>query len=84
MEVLRKGLSSNTTKETDWNFVGAFTPNAEKRKQVCQQYRIQDFHSIEMLASECDAIFVHSSTASHYEIVSELLKKGSTFMLINR
>ena len=62
-------------KETDWNFVGAFTPNAEKRKQVCQQYRIQDFHSIEMLASECDAIFVHSSTASHYEIVSELLKR---------
>ena len=57
-------------------FCRAFTPNAEKRKQICQQYRIQEFHSIETLASECDAIFVHSSTATHYEIVSELLKKG--------
>ena len=65
-------------------FCRAFTPNAEKRKQICQQYRIQDFHSIETLASECDAIFVHSSTATHYEIVSELLKKESTFMLISR
>lgn len=72
--IAQKAYLPTLTKETDWNFVGAFTPNAEKRKQVCQQYRIQDFHSIEMLASECDAIFVHSSTASHYEIVSELLR----------
>ena len=60
-------------------FCRAFTPNAEKRNQICQQYRIQEFHSIETLASECDAIFVHSSTATHYEIVSELLKKESMF-----
>ncbi|MDR4171260.1 Gfo/Idh/MocA family protein [Bacillus nitratireducens] len=74
--IAQKAYLPTLTKETDWDFVGAFTPNAEKRKQVCQQYRIQDFHSIETLASECDAIFVHSSTATHYEIVSELLKKG--------
>ncbi|MEB3056557.1 Gfo/Idh/MocA family oxidoreductase [Bacillus pseudomycoides] len=74
--IAQKAYLPTLTKEIDWTFVGAFTPNAEKRKQICKQYRIQDFSNLQTLASECDAIFVHSSTATHYEIVSELLQKG--------
>ncbi|EEM15118.1 oxidoreductase, Gfo/Idh/MocA [Bacillus pseudomycoides DSM 12442] len=74
--IAQKAYLPTLTKETDWIFTGTFTPNAEKRKQICEQYRIQDFSNLQTLASECDAIFVHSSTATHYEIVSELLQKG--------
>ncbi|KFM99991.1 gfo/Idh/MocA family oxidoreductase [Bacillus clarus] len=74
--IAQKAYLPTLTKETDWTFVGAFTPNVDKRKQICEQYRIQDFTNLQALASECDAIFVHSSTATHYEIVSELLQKG--------
>ena len=32
-----------TLTKTDWNFVGAFTPNAEKRKQVCGNTEFKTF-----------------------------------------
>lgn len=74
--IAQKAYLPIVTKETNWEFVGAFSPNAEKRKQICRQYRIQDFHSMQALMQACDAVFVHSSTASHFEVVSELLQNG--------
>lgn len=47
-----------------------------KRKEICGWYRINNFPNLSNLISECDAIFVHSSTASHFQIISEALKKG--------
>lgn len=32
--------------------------------------------SLVNLAQTCDAVFVHSSTATHYAVVSELLNAG--------
>jgi predicted dehydrogenase len=32
--------------------------------------------SLQDLARECDAVFVHTSTATHYQVVSELLNAG--------
>jgi virulence factor len=32
--------------------------------------------SLDELAAQCDAVFVHTSTASHYAVVSELLNAG--------
>jgi len=74
--IAQKAYLPILSKETDWTFAGAFSPSREKRKAICNQYRIQDFHSLPALALECDAMFVHSSTESHYEVVSELLNKG--------
>ncbi|MBO9130676.1 Gfo/Idh/MocA family oxidoreductase [Bacillus sp. 165] len=74
--IAQKAYLPILTKETDWTFTGAYTPNKEKRKRICEQYRIRDFENLPSLAQECDAIFVHSSTDSHYDVVSELLKKG--------
>ncbi|MGL6106988.1 Gfo/Idh/MocA family protein [Romboutsia sp.] len=61
------------TKSERFEFVGAFTPNEDKRKKICSDYRLTPFDSIESLAKECDAIFLHSSTETHYEIIKLLL-----------
>lgn len=64
------------TKETAWSLIGAYSPTQTKRKEICRWYRINDFSNLSDLIKECDAVFVHSSTAAHFEIVSEALRKG--------
>ncbi|QCT20941.1 Gfo/Idh/MocA family oxidoreductase [Jejubacter calystegiae] len=61
---------------SDWQLVGAFSPTRERALPVCQTYRIDYFSSLAALAAQCDAVFVHSATASHYAVVSELLSAG--------
>lgn len=75
-EIAQKAYLPILTKEAKWKLVGAFSPNQEKRERICKQYRIQDFNNLQSVAQNCDAVFVHSSTSSHYEIVSYLLKNG--------
>ncbi|MGY0694219.1 Gfo/Idh/MocA family protein [Virgibacillus sp. FSP13] len=74
--IAQKAYLPVLTKETDWTFSGAFSPSTEKRKHICKQYRIQYFASLSALTQHCDAVFVHSSTVSHFEVVSELLTNG--------
>lgn len=74
--IAQKAYLPILTKETNWTFVGAFSPNKEKRKIICDQYRINEFNSIAALLSESDAFFVHSSTSSHFDVVSLLLSSG--------
>jgi virulence factor len=64
------------SQEKNWSFVGAYSPNEHKRKKICSSYRINEFSNLPNLLENCDAIFVNSSTPSHFEIVSEALKKG--------
>ncbi|UHA74535.1 Gfo/Idh/MocA family protein [Paenibacillus sp. 481] len=59
-----------------WSLVGAFTPNEQKRHDVCAQYRMRAYDNIKTLADDCDALFVHSSTATHYEIIKKLIYMG--------
>lgn len=59
-----------------WQLVGAFSPNQQKAQPVCDSYRIACYNRLDMLAADCDAVFVHSSTASHYEVVKTLLLAG--------
>ncbi|WP_145560221.1 Gfo/Idh/MocA family protein [Yersinia mollaretii] len=60
----------------EWQLIGAFSPNQIKAQPVCDSYRMRYFSRLDTLAAECDAIFVHSSTASHFAVVSELLRAG--------
>lgn len=60
----------------NWTLAGAFSPTEMRARQVCNQYRIPWFSSLPELAARCDAVFVHSSTQSHYDVVSELLRAG--------
>ncbi len=74
--IAQKAYLPILTREIDWEFVGAFSPSVAKRKKICEQHRIQDFASLIALSQSCDAVFVHSSTDSHFEVVSELLNNG--------
>ncbi|PNB77158.1 virulence factor MviM, partial [Pseudomonas sp. FW305-BF6] len=71
--IAQKAYLPILTKETNWSFEGAYSPSKDKRKAICSQYRIQDFSSLQTLADQCDAVFVHSTTSTHFEIVSFLL-----------
>ncbi len=41
-----------------------------------ESWRIPYADSLSSLAASCDAVFVHSSTASHFDVVSTLLNAG--------
>ncbi len=60
----------------DWTLVAAWSPTREKALPVCESWRIPYADSLAALAAQCDAVFVHTSTASHYSVVSELLNLG--------
>lgn len=64
------------SKTANWEFVGAFSPNQEKGNAICAAYRISYFDNLHSLAKQCDAIFVHSTTSSHFEIIKYLLNEG--------
>lgn len=74
--IAQKAYLPVLSKAEKFELVGAFTPNKEKRIRICNEYRIKAFDSIKDLAKECDAVFVHTSTESHYDVVKELLELG--------
>ncbi|MBV6820281.1 Gfo/Idh/MocA family oxidoreductase [Rahnella sp. PD12R] len=59
-----------------WTLVGGFSPNQQKAQAICDSYRMACFSRMDELASQCDAVFVHSSTASHFDVVGQLLAQG--------
>ncbi len=61
---------------TDWTLQGAWSPTKEKAQRICETWRMPYAGSLVDLARECDAVFVHTSTATHYQVVSELLHAG--------
>ncbi|MEH4014944.1 Gfo/Idh/MocA family oxidoreductase [Escherichia fergusonii] len=60
----------------DWSIQGAWSPSREKALRVCETWRIPCVDSLSRLAADCDAVFVHTSTASHFDVVSVLLNAG--------
>ncbi|MFB5078612.1 Gfo/Idh/MocA family protein [Raoultella sp. C349492] len=59
-----------------WTLQAAWSPGKEKALRICETWRIPYADSLEQLAAQCDAVFVHTSTASHFEVVSRLLNAG--------
>ena len=59
-----------------WTLQATWSPGKEKALRVCETWRIPYADSLEQLAAQCDAVFVHTSTASHFEVVSRLLGAG--------
>ena len=64
------------TQTAGWQIAGAFSPNQQKARGVCDSYRIPLFSSLEHLIDASDALFVHTSTASHFSIVRQILLAG--------
>ncbi|MFA1284467.1 Gfo/Idh/MocA family protein [Citrobacter telavivensis] len=61
---------------SDWTLQAAWSPSREKAEKICAAWRIPYAGSLTDLAADSDAVFVHSSTATHYAVVSELLNAG--------
>ena len=64
-----------------WALVGGFSPNQQKAQTVCDSYRMTCFSSLNALADACDAVFVHTSTVTHYKIVKALLLAGKDVLV---
>ncbi|MFG1172982.1 Gfo/Idh/MocA family protein [Erwiniaceae bacterium CAU 1747] len=64
------------TRTEGWTISGAYSPNQQKARAVCDAWRIPLLASLGDLAAVSDAVFVHSSTASHFSIVDQLLRAG--------
>jgi len=58
--------------------IGIMSRDSNKVNRIANQYRISNgyTHLKDLLSNELDAVFVHSSTESHYEIVTSCLSKG--------
>ncbi|UFJ42916.1 Gfo/Idh/MocA family oxidoreductase [Brevibacillus humidisoli] len=74
--IAQKAYLPILSQQQGWSLVGAFSPTQSKRDDICAQYRIQSFPNMAALVREVDAVFVHSSTETHYEVVAKLLSKG--------
>ncbi|ATX87287.1 Gfo/Idh/MocA family protein [Klebsiella aerogenes] len=59
-----------------WTLQAAWSPGKEKALRICETWRLPYAESLDALAAQCDAVFVHTSTASHYEVVHHLLNAG--------
>ena len=64
------------TAAAQWQVVAAFAPTQATARPICEMYRIPYASSLASLASQCDAVFVHSTTSSHFAVVRALLEAG--------
>lgn len=74
--IAQKAYLPILSQAVDWTLVGGFSPNQQKAQPVCDSYRMACFSRLDSLAQQCDAVFVHSSTASHFQVIEELLRLG--------
>ncbi|CAI0765608.1 Virulence factor mviM homolog [Serratia entomophila] len=74
--IAQKAYLPILTQAADWALVGGFSPNQQKAQPVCGSYRMACFSRLDSLAQQCDAVFVHSSTASHFQVIETLLHQG--------
>lgn len=71
--IAQKAWLPVVTQTAGWEIAGAFSPNQQKARVICDSYRIPLMGSVAEVAAASDAVFVHTSTASHFSIVKELL-----------
>lgn len=74
--IAQKAYLPILSQAADWTLVGGFSPNQQKAQPICDSYRMACFTGLDSLAQQCDAVFVHSSTASHFQVIGELLRHG--------
>ena len=74
--IAQKAYLPILTNSTSFELVGAYSPTVTKREAICRAHRIASFTGLPELAASVDAAFVHSSTETHFDIVSYLLENG--------
>ena len=56
--------------------VGFYDPNEENAANAIQQYKLQQFTSIDALLDACDAVDIIAPTTFHFELCKAAIKKG--------
>lgn len=74
--IAQKAWLPVVSKTDGWTLAGAFSPNQQKAGAICNSYRMPCYASLAQLAAQSDAVFVHSSTPTHFQVVGELLRAG--------
>lgn len=74
--IARKAWLPVLSEASNWQLMGAFSPNQQKAQPLCDSYRMPLYPTLAALAADCDAVFVHTSTDSHFAVVSQLLHAG--------
>lgn len=57
-----------------FEIVGFYEPNAQRAKNISQEYKIPAFERAETLMQACDAIDIVSPTTTHYELAIQAMK----------
>lgn len=74
--IAQKAYLPILSQASDWTLEGGFSPNQPKAQAVCDSYRFRCYSRLDLLAQACDAVFVHSSTESHFSVITQLLNAG--------
>ncbi|KAB2862138.1 MAG: gfo/Idh/MocA family oxidoreductase, partial [Exiguobacterium chiriqhucha] len=74
--IAQKAYLPILTNSTSFELVGAYSPTVAKREAICRAHRMESFTGLPELAAAVDAAFVHSSTETHFDVVSYLLANG--------
>ncbi|MEI6757831.1 MAG: Gfo/Idh/MocA family oxidoreductase [Chlorobium sp.] len=59
----------------DIHFAGVFDLDSNRADEIAHKYNVPRFSSIELLAKECDAAVIATTTSTHYNIARMLLKE---------
>ncbi|MGS3630112.1 Gfo/Idh/MocA family oxidoreductase [Enterobacter hormaechei] len=70
----KPGCPFSAPRPRGWTLQGAWSPARKSRAHL--QNLAHPLSAHYQVARECDAVFVHTSTATHYQVVSELLNAG--------
>lgn len=74
--IAQKAYLPILTNSTSFELIGAYSPTVAKREAICRAHRMESFTGLPELTAAVDAAFVHSSTETHFDVVSYLLANG--------
>ncbi|TCI69235.1 MULTISPECIES: Gfo/Idh/MocA family protein [Exiguobacterium] len=74
--IAQKAYLPILSNSTSFELIGAYSPTVAKRDAICRAHRMESFTGLPELAASVDAAFVHSSTETHFDVVSYLLAHG--------
>ncbi|UTT43196.1 Gfo/Idh/MocA family protein [Exiguobacterium aurantiacum] len=74
--IAQKAYLPILSNSTSFELIGAYSPTVTKRDAICRAHRMESFTGLPELAASVDAAFVHSSTETHFDVVSYLLAHG--------
>lgn len=71
-----KLLTELAHERTDLHVAGIYDLNTARAEEMALKYHVSRFNSLDELAKTCDAAVLATTTSTHFELASTLLKEG--------